>query len=320
MPPANPIKIGPLKPAEVPEADRIFRLAFTTFLGIPPGVFLAGRDFVGSRFRSKHVKALAARDNGRLIGTNFLTVWGKFAFFGPLTVLPEYWDRGVAQRLLEETVAHFDKTKLPRTALFTFPHSPKHVGLYNKFGYWPQQLTAMMHSTPSPAPDRRPKAGTSVIHLSTRSEGARKDALAACRKLTERIDKGLDLTEEIGSLLKQHTGEVILTYLRNTLDGFAIAYHGPGSEGGDGLCYLKFGAVRTGVGAGERFDGLLDACDAYARTHNAKIEAGINFACEDAYKRMRAHGYRSFAQGVPMQRPNAPGFYRSDTYCISDLR
>jgi GNAT superfamily N-acetyltransferase len=320
MPTATPIKIGPLKLAELTEAERIFRLAFTTFLGLPPGVFMAGRDFVRSRFRSQHVKALAAREDGRLIGTNFLTVWGKFAFFGPLTVLPEYWDKGIAQKLLEGTVAQFDKMKLPRTGLFTFPHSAKHVSLYNKFGYWPQRLTAMMHYTPSAGENWRPEAGISVVHLSTRWQGPRKEAIAACRKLTDRIDKGLDLTEEIGSLLKQRAGEVILTYIRNTLDGFAIAHHGPGSEGGDALCYLKFAAVRTGAGAGERFDRLLDACDAYARAHNVKIEAGINFASEDAYKRMRAHGYRAFAQGVPMQRPNAPGFYRPDTYCISDLR
>jgi GNAT superfamily N-acetyltransferase len=319
------IKVGPLKPNELAEADRIFRLAFSTFLGIPPGAsFMGDRDLIASRYRGKHVKALAARENGRLIGTNFLTVWGSFAFFGPLTVLPEYWDKGVAQKLLQATIELFDKRKLARTALFTFPHSAKHVGLYNKFGYWPQYLTALMHHTPSAAQDLKPEPGTRVIPLSTRWHGAREEAITACRKLTGHIDKGLDLTEEIRSLLKQRIGEVILTYTRNTLDGFAIACHGPRSEGGTDLCYLKFAAVRgsarTAAGTGDRFDRLLNACDDYARTHNVKIEAGVSFACEDAYQRMRAHGYRAFAQGVAMQRPNSPGFLRPDAYTLSDLR
>jgi N-acetylglutamate synthase-like GNAT family acetyltransferase len=321
MPTPISIKIGALKPAELPEADRIFRLAFSTFLGIPQEVsFMGDRDLVGSRFRGKHVKALAARENGRLIGTNFLTVWGAFAFFGPLTVLPEYWDKGVAQKLLAATAETFDKAKLPRTALFTFPHSAKHVGLYNKFGYWPQRLTALMHYTPSVETGPAPASGARSAFLSIQTRAAREEAISACRKLANRVDKGLDLTEEIRSLLKQRIGEVILTYTRNTLDGFAIACHGPGSEGGSQLCYVKFAAVRGEAGAGERFTSLLDAIDIYARAHGVPIEAGVNFACEDAYRRMRAHGYRAFTQGVPMQRPNAAGFLRTDAYTLSDLR
>ena len=109
-------------------------------------------------------RSLAARDNGRLIGTNLLTRWGSFAFFGPLTILPEYWDRGIAQLLLDATVRVFDKQGLKRTALFTFAQSAKHVGLYQKFGYWPGYLTALMTKTPdSEAPTTGPAHRT--VHL-----------------------------------------------------------------------------------------------------------------------------------------------------------
>ena len=52
---------------------------------------------------------IAAREDGRLIGTNVATRWGSFGFFGPLTVLPEYWNRGVAQQLLAATMRIFDR-------------------------------------------------------------------------------------------------------------------------------------------------------------------------------------------------------------------
>jgi len=319
MPEVTHFKIGLLKKTELAEADRIFRLAFATFLGIPdPATFMGDRDLIASRFRATHVTALAARENSRLIGTNFFTVWGGFAFFGPLTVLPEYWDKGVAQRLLQATVAAFDKARLRRTALFTFPQSAKHVALYNKFGYWPQQLTALMRYTPASEPNHA--TVPSCRFLSTLPRAARDEAIAACRKLADKIDKGLDLTAEIRSLLKQRIGEVVLTYSRKTLDSFAIACHGPGSEGGTQICYLKFAAARGGAGAGQRFDRLLDACDVYATAHGVPIEAGVNFACQDAYRRMRAHGYRAVTQGIPMQRPNAPGFNRPEAYTISDWR
>jgi len=50
------------------------------------------------------------------------------------------------------------------------------------------------------------------------------------------------------------------------------------------------------------------------------VEAGVNLAREDAYRRMRARGYRVATQGVAMQRPHADGFNRADAYVIDDWR
>jgi GNAT superfamily N-acetyltransferase len=321
MPPLERVKIGPLKEAELEEADRIFRLAFGTFMGLPnPAEFGADRDFVRSRWHAQHVRALAAREEGRLIGSNLLTRWGSFAFFGPLTILPEYWDRGVAQRLLDATLKIFEKQGLKRTGLFTFAASAKHVALYQKFGYWPGYLTALMAHTPKAEAAPAKNGPHPAVDLSTLPRSPREEAIAACAKLTDKIDKGLDLSEEIRAVLKQKTGEVVLTYTRRALDAFAICLNGPGSEGGDKTCYIKFAAARSGAGAGERFSRLLDACDTFARARGASIEAGMNLAREDAYRRMRSHGFRAFAQGVSMQRPHQAGHNRGDAYVIDDWR
>src|SRR5208337_1955028 len=161
----------------------------------------------------------------------------------------------VAQRLLESTMTIFDRWGLRHTGLFTFPHSAKHVGLYQKFGYWPRYLTAIMARTPDanleqPAP----------MLLSAFKKSQREQAILACGKLTHKIDKGLDLTSEIRAVVAQRSGDVVLTYTRGVLDAFAVCMNGPGSEGGEKTCYIKFGAARGGDGAGERFDKLLDAC------------------------------------------------------------
>lgn len=321
MPAKQPIKVGPLKRNEVEEADRIVRLAFGTFLGMPdPLAFMGDRNFMAPRWRAKHVKVIAAREGGRLIGSNVATRWGSFGFFGPLTVLPEYWDRGVAQRLLEATLTIFEGWGLRHTGLFTFPQSAKHVGLYQKFGYWPRYLTAIMMRTPEADRARPGKPGKAPVLLSALTKAGREQAIAACGKLTHRIDKGLDLTGEIRAVLAQRTGEVVLTYTRGVLDAFAVCLNGPGSEGGAKTCYIKFGAARGGAGADERFDNLLKACDAFAAPRGLTIEAGVNLARENAYRRMRAHGYRVAMQGVAMQRPHADGFNRADAYVIDDWR
>src|SRR5580700_6300543 len=298
------IKVGLLKESELGEAGRIVRLAFGTFLALPdPLDFMGDRDLMTPRWRSTHVKVIAAREGGRLIGTNVATRWGSFGFFGPLTVLPEYWDRGVAKLLLESTMPIFEKWGVRHTGLFTFPHSAKHVGLYQKFGYWPRYLTAIM--TLKPESKQAPQAA--VDHapalLSVAKKGQREAVLEACRKLTHKIDKGLDLTGEIKAVLAQRTGDVVLIYARGVIDGLAVCLNGPGSEGGEKTCYIKFGAARGGAGAGERFDTLLDACEDFAASRGAMVEAGMNLAREDAYRRMRSRGYRVAIQGVAMQRP-----------------
>jgi GNAT superfamily N-acetyltransferase len=310
----QPIQVGPLKQSELEEARRIVRLAFGTFLGLPDAAeFMDDRDLVTPRWHSPHVKVLAARDRGRLIGSNIVTRWGSFGFFGPLTVLPEYWDRGVAKRLLESTMPIFDRWGVRHTGLYTFAQSPKHVALYQKFGYWPRYLTAIMTNTPA-------AAGVAPVLLSASKRAQREASIEACRKLTHKIDKGLDLTGEIRAVLAQRTGEVVLTYARTVLDGFALCLNGPGSEGGEKVCYIKFAAARGGPGAGERLDKLLAACETFAASRGASVEAGVNLAREHAYQRMRARGYRVAMQGVAMQRPHTEGFNRTDAYVLDDWR
>ena len=313
----NPsIQIAPLKKTELEEADRIVRIAFGTFLGIPnPPDFMGDRSFIIPHWHATNTKFLAARDNGRLIGSNVVTRWGSFGFFGPLTVLPEYWDRGVAQRLLDSTMTIFDRWGLHRTGLFTFAQSPKHVGLYQKYGYWPGYLTALMTRAPEPNSTRQPPTLLSGLKKTEREQ-----AIEACARLTKKIDKGLDLTAEIRSVLKQHIGDIVLTHTRGALDGFAICLTGPGSEGGEKLCYIKFGAARLGPGADKRFDKLLQACEAFAASRGAAVEAGMNLAREAAFRQMRARGYRVTTQGVSMQRPHAAGFNRPDAWVIDDWR
>ncbi len=314
----NPsIQIDALHESELVDAGRIVRLAFGTFLGLPnPTEFMGDRDFVTPRWRARNTKALAARESGKLIGSNLLTRWGSFAFFGPLTVLPEYWDHGVAQKLLTETVKILDGWDIRHSGLFTFAHSPKHVGLYQKFGYWPRALTALMKRTPEAPKWTEEKGARMPVLLSALTGTERQEAIEACARLSDGIDTGLDLSEEIRAVVTLRTGEVVLTHGRRGLDAFAVCMHGAGSEGGKNLCYVKFGAATNG----DRFDRLLDAVDALALAWHVDIEAGASLACEDAYQRMRAHGYRTVTFGVAMHRPHDEGFNRPQAYIIGDWR
>ena len=139
------ITVRPLEESNLPAADKIMRLAFGTFIGLPdPMTFMGDANYVGTRFDADPARAFAAEVNDELVGSNFATNWGSVGFFGPLTIRPDFWDRGIGKRLMEPVMQLFDKWGTKHAGLFTFPHSQKHVGLYQRFGFWPRFLTAMM--------------------------------------------------------------------------------------------------------------------------------------------------------------------------------
>ena len=142
---SEPAIVRLLQENDLPHADRIFRLAFGTFLGFPdPTQFYASADYVRTRWLADPEAAFGAELNGEIVGSNFATNWGSIGFFGPLTVRPDLWDRGIAKRLLVPVMDTFSRWGTKHAGLFTFAQSSKHVGLYQKFGFWPRFLTAIM--------------------------------------------------------------------------------------------------------------------------------------------------------------------------------
>ena len=311
------ISIQPLRAEDLPEADRVCRLAFGTHLGLPdPLAFLGDADLVATRWRARPDAAVGAFSDGRLIGSSFATQWGDFGFFGPVTVHPEFWGQGVAQRLLEPTMALFDKWGVRQVGLFTFPDSPKHHALYGRYGFAKQELTPVM-AKPVAA---EANAGEWLAYSALTPE-ARAVSLAACRGLTDQVSPGLDLTREILAVADQGLGETVLVYDGAELSGFAVCHAGAGSEAGSGVAYLKFGAARPGADAARSFDRLLSACEAFAHARGAaRLSAGVNAARSEAHQLMADRGFVAEFQGVAMQRPDAPGHNRPDCFVVDDWR
>ena len=75
------VTIRLLREKDLPVADRIMRLAFGTFLGLPdPLEFMGDADYVRTRWLADPFGALGAEFGGELVGTNFATRWGSVGF------------------------------------------------------------------------------------------------------------------------------------------------------------------------------------------------------------------------------------------------
>jgi GNAT superfamily N-acetyltransferase len=308
------ILVRPLQESDLPAADQTMRLAFGTFIGLPdPAAFMGDANFVKTRWLADPAAAFAAKADGEFIGSNFATNWGSVGFFGPLTIRPDHWDRGVGKRLMEPVMECFANWGTTHAGLFTFSQSQKHVGLYQKFGFWPRFLTAVM-SKPIMQSERQ-------AQWSEFSDSERETTIDTCRQLTDAVYDGLNVEREIRAVAAQSLGETVLLWDGSRLNGLAVCHCGPNTEAGSGACYIKFGAVRPGPNAAHGFELLLDACEEMAASKGlSRIVAGVNTARQEAYGQMMARGFRTDIQGVAMHRPNEPGYNRPGVFLIDDWR
>lgn len=297
------ITVRTMRESDIAEATRIFRLAFGTFLGLPePTSFAPGREYIATRFHAYPDAALTAEDNGRIIGSNMVTIWGSFGFFGPITILPEYWDKGAASALLGPTMEIFRTRGVREAGLFTFVQSPKHLALYQKFGFWPGFLIGVM--------------GRQVIQAQHWSRLATAD-WEGCRVLANELFEGLDLSGEIRSTENQGLGETVVVRADGTVTGFAVCHCGAGTEAGPGNCYIKFATARSR----DDFERLLKACEGLAFDHGLEhLEAGVNFERLEAYQTLLADGFRVERQALAMSRDGIRAYNRRDAYALDDWR
>ena len=312
------VVIRPLAEADLPAARRICCSAFGTFLGAPdPENFWADRDYVYGRFGAEHIASFAAELDGELVGSNFATRWGSVGFFGPITMRPDRQGRGTGKALVEAVSKQLEDWDVSHAGLCTFPQSPLHIALYGKFGFRARFLTAIMA-----APARLGGDAGSRSHYSELSESDRQAAENATREVTEPLHPGLDLGAEIRTVAARGLGDTLLLWDgASRLAGFAVCHWGPASEAGAGCCFVKFGAVRPGAGAEQRFAALLDACGALgAKAGMPNLLAGVNLAREEAYRHMVARGFRAEIQVVTMHRPNEAGYSRPGLYVLDDWR
>jgi predicted N-acetyltransferase YhbS len=307
-----------MRPDDLDSADRVLRLAFGTIRGLPdPSAAFGDSDMVRTRFRAAPECAWTAELDGEVVGSVFAARWGSFGFFGPLSVHPSLWDRGIGSQLLRPVLETLERWEVRQAGLFTFAASPKHLGLYQKHGFWPGCLTVVT----AKATDPQARSPHAVVSREIEDEHGG-PVLDEIRDLTDHVFRGLDLGREIDAVHAQGLGDTVLLRRRGLLEGMAVCHCGAGSEAGSDTCYVKFAAVPPGEGAPERFERVLDACETFAAESGlGRFVAGVNTARLDAYRRLLARGFRPEQIGVSMRlRAEQPHFDTPAHYVIDDLR
>lgn len=316
------ITVRAMRGDDVDAADRVFRRAFGTFFGLKePMSFRGDAELVRTRFATDPASAFVAEAGGRIVGSVHAMDWGSVAALGPVAVDPDYWGRGIARELMPPILELFARRGVTLAGLFTHPHSPKHIRLYERFGFEVGSLTAVMAKEVA----AREGQAEDLELLSALPASARREALLGCRTVAASLYDGLDLGREIEAVVERKLGDCLLLRERGgpprtaAIAGFAVCHHGAGSEAIAGTLYVKFAAVRKAAEAD--FAELLKGCERLAAALGAgRVVAGVNTGRRRAYLVMRAAGYRTTMNGVAMHRPDQPGYDRPEIFAIDDLR
>src|ERR1044072_8077318 len=120
----------------------------------------------------------------------------------------------------------FEKWGTTHAGLFTFPQSQKHVGLYQRFGFWTRFLTAIMLKPVVPVTSARQLTRCSEVSVADRE-----DVLSACREVTDAIYEGLDVANEIRAVAAQNLGDTIFLWDDSTLMAVSVLRGGALDEG-----------------------------------------------------------------------------------------
>jgi len=310
------VTIRALREDEIEKADSLVRLAFGTYLGLPdPSRFRPGIDYVRNNWHADPAAVFAAIEGGSLRGVCIAHDWGSLGYFGPLAVHPDFWGRGIGKLLIEPVLDLFTQRRITRAGLFTHAGSPQHLGLYQKFGFWPRFLSVVMQQ-PVPAGGQLKSPTFSQL-----LGDARELFLAEGASLSGDILPGLSLEKEIIAVESRSIGDTVIVREGKRLTGFAICHCGPGTEAGADTCLIKFGAVRPEINAAETFSALLKSCEVFAAARGMKVlTASVNTARHEAYRLLLEHGFRTRILGVAMHRPNEEFYGRPGVFLLDDWR
>src|SRR6185503_7646331 len=148
------------------------------------------------------VRDVIEEGDGKIVGAALAVMWGTVGVIGPVAVLTNYQNQDIGQQLLAACQEFFDENKATLQGLATYPYSPKHLVLYQKFGYKPKGLVvvtskAMDRAEAAAAAARpAPKPGLAVRRYSTLEEARKKQVMQKVRRITNGFWRGLDLAKE----------------------------------------------------------------------------------------------------------------------------
>jgi GNAT superfamily N-acetyltransferase len=101
----------------------------------------------------RQVCGVAARSDGRLIGSNFVLLTDAVGGVGPITIDPEWQGRGAGRRLMQAVIDHAASRGVERVRLLQDSFNTASLSLYASVGFDVRETIGVMRPPPVSDPD-----------------------------------------------------------------------------------------------------------------------------------------------------------------------
>jgi ribosomal protein S18 acetylase RimI-like enzyme len=324
------IKIRRVRKGDLSKVRDVIEQAFGDFferqVGTRPRQVFGGAQYVHHRWLMEPWGCFVAEEgDGKIVGAAVAVMWGSLGLVGPIAVLTSYQNQDIGRQLLAACQEFFDENSATLQGVATYPYSPKHLLLYQKFGYKPKGLVAITvkhldRRETGPA-TKAAKAGLSVRRYSSLEEARKKPAMLKLRRITNTVWRGMDVGKEVEIVDGLALGDTLLLEKGRELIGFAIVHMPPNSEAPHGAAYIKFLAVDSRHRNPESLHALLAAVeDMAAGNQLTQVVAPVYTYYWTAYQALLERGYRVDFTMVRMKRGKQEDYEAAGALVLDDWR
>ncbi|MFL0253074.1 GNAT family N-acetyltransferase [Clostridium neuense] len=204
--------------------------------------------------------------DNKVVGYNFLHLWGSFAWFGPLGVHPEYKGSGIGKALIAHTIKILKEDYNASTiGLNTMPESSYNVGFYMNLGFSPLKLTLSLKKELDELDYSSDSNKYSVNEVNIASETDYYSLKTNLKNLANKVFKDFDLTPELNLIKHQGLGTIFELKDGGSICGIAICYTKSIRENTAKSLQIKLAIIDSSADYKLAIDSIVNACANYAK-------------------------------------------------------
>jgi ribosomal protein S18 acetylase RimI-like enzyme len=205
--------------------------------------------------------------DNKVVGFNFIHIWGSFGWFGPLGVHPEYQGRGIGKALIKETIKSLkDDYKVSAIGLNTMPESPNNVGFYMSLDFVPHKLSLSLKKQLDFSNEILLSKNYDVNEININNESDYLILKDNLKLISNDIFDNFDLTSELQLIKDEAFGTAFTLKSGTKINGIVICYTKSIRENDSKDLNIKLAVIDRNADYEEAIDSIIYACAYYTKS------------------------------------------------------
>lgn len=250
--------------SDIPEVQQIDKLCFK-------GNYLRRVEGIEGYMEKSNYASIVYELDNKVVGYNFIHLWGDFAWFGAFGVNPDYQKKGIGKKLLNHTIKFLkEDMKISTIGLQTMPESSYNVGLYMNIGFTPLKLSLGMKKDLTKTYNSPNHSNYKVRNIDISIESNYLILKKAIQLICNNICHGLDLSSELYLIKNKGFGTAFILEHNNEIKGFALCHTKNIRETPTNCLEIKLLCISNDIDYKDGIDSILKECTSYAQQINYK--------------------------------------------------